>query len=63
MNQLKMAMHAVSFWMSLMHLGGFIFMTASTFFGLGRMPSRQTMLPSSMPDGMPNMHFLGFSFH
>jgi hypothetical protein len=39
MNRLRAAMHLVGFWMSLMHLGGFIFMTASTFSGLGCMPS------------------------
>jgi hypothetical protein len=32
MNQLRAAMHPVSFWMSLTHMGGFIFMIASTFF-------------------------------
>jgi hypothetical protein len=63
MNRLRAAMHPVHLWMSLMHLAGFIFMTAFTFFGLGRMPSWLTMLPNNMPDGTPNMHFLGFSFH
>jgi hypothetical protein len=31
MNQLRAAMHPVSFWMSLMHLGGFILITALIF--------------------------------
>jgi hypothetical protein len=63
MNRLKVAMHPVNFWMSLTYFGGFIFMTTLTFSRLGCMPSQLTMLPSSMPDGTPNMHFLGFNFH
>jgi len=46
-----------------MFLGGHISSTALTFEGFDRMPSRLTMLPSSMPEGTPKMHFLGLSLH
>jgi hypothetical protein len=39
MNRLRAVLHPVSFYMSLTHFGGFIFMTALTFSRLGRMPS------------------------
>jgi hypothetical protein len=63
MNRLRAAMHLISFSMSLTHFGSFIFMATLTFSVLGHMPSWLTMLPSSMPDVTPNMHFLGFNFH
>jgi len=37
--------------------------TAAIFSGLALMSRRLTMLPSRIPDGMPNMHLVGFNFH
>ena len=62
-NRLSVVMHPMSFYTSFMFLGGRISSTALTFDGFGRIPLRLTILPSSMPEGTPKMHFLGLSFH
>ena len=36
---------------------------ALTFVGLASMPQLLTMKPSSFPDGTPNTHLVGLSFH
>jgi hypothetical protein len=62
MNLLKAAIHLVNFCTSWRLSGGAIFVIAGTFFGLGPIPRREPIYPSSFPEGMPNVHFSGFSF-
>src|SRR6185369_1708926 len=63
MNQLKAAMHPVSFIRSFLLLGGFMNLMALTLVGLASIPRLLTMKPSSFPDGTPNTHLVGLSFH
>jgi hypothetical protein len=52
-------MQPVSFCMPLMFFRGCMSSTALTLDGLGRMPSRLTIiLLGKIPEGMPKMHFL-----
>ena len=63
MNRLKAAMHPVSFIRSFLLLGGFMNLMALTLVGLASMPRLLTKKPSSFPDGTPNTHLVGLSFH
>jgi hypothetical protein len=59
---LKAAMHPVSFWTSLMHVGAFMLVMAEIFSGLASMPRWLMMKPSSLPEGTPKTHLFGLSF-
>jgi hypothetical protein len=61
MNLFKAAMHPVSFWTSLMHVGAFMLVMAEIFSGLALMPCWLMMKPSSLPEGTPSSLF-GLSF-
>jgi hypothetical protein len=61
-NLLRVAMHVVSFCMSLRLSRGFIFMIVDIFSGLGSISRWETIYPSSFPEGTQNVHFLGFNF-
>ena len=63
MNLLKAAMHPISFIMSILLLGGFLNLMALTMVGSASMPQLLTMKPSSFPNGIPNTHLVGLSFH
>ena len=63
MNRLKVAMHPVSFIRSFLLLEGFMNLMALTLVGLASMPRLLTMKPGSFPDGTPNTHLVGLSFH
>jgi hypothetical protein len=62
MNLFRAAMHPVSFYTSLMHVGAFMLVMAEIFSGLALMPWWLVMKPSSLPDGMPKTHLFGLSF-
>jgi hypothetical protein len=62
MNLLRAAMHPVSFWTSLMHVGDFMLVMAEIFSGLASMPRWLMMKPSSLPDDTPKTHLFGLSF-
>jgi hypothetical protein len=47
MNLLKAVMHPMSFCTSWRHLGGFIFMIANIFSGLGSIPRWETIYPTN----------------
>jgi hypothetical protein len=57
MNLLKAAIHPVNFWTSRRLSGGFILVIADTFSGLGSIPQRETIYPSSFPEGTLKVHF------
>jgi hypothetical protein len=61
-NMLKVSMHPVNFCTSCRLSGGFILVIADTFSGLGSIPRWETIYPSNFLEGMPNVHFSGFSF-
>jgi hypothetical protein len=61
MNLLKAAIHPINFCTSWRLSGGAIFVIADTFSGLGLIPFRETIYPSSFPEGMPNVHFSRFN--
>jgi hypothetical protein len=63
MNLFKAAMHPVSFWTSLIHVGAFVLVIAEIFSGLALMPRWLMMKPSSLPEGTPKAHLFGLSFH
>ena len=63
MNLLKAAMCPVSLIRSFLLLGGFMNLMALTLVGLASMPQLLTMKPSSFPNGTPNTHLVGLSFH
>jgi hypothetical protein len=62
MNLFNAAMHPVSFWMSLMHVGAFMQVMAEIFSGLASMPRWLMMKPSSLLEGTPKTHLFGLSF-
>jgi hypothetical protein len=62
MNLNKAAIHPINFWTSWRLSGGFILVIADTFSWLGSIPHRETIYLTSFPEGMPNVHFSGFSF-
>jgi hypothetical protein len=61
MNLLKAAIHPFKFCTSWRLSGGFILVMADTFSGLGSIPRRETIYPSSFPEGTQKLHFSGFS--
>jgi hypothetical protein len=62
MNLFKAAMHPVSFWTSLMHVGAFRLVMAEIFSGLASMLRWLMMKPSSLLEGTPKTHLFGLSF-
>jgi hypothetical protein len=63
MNLFRAAIHSVSFYISLIMSGASISVMAMIFSGLASIPRLLTMNPSNFPDGTPNTHFVGLSFH
>jgi hypothetical protein len=62
MNLIKAAIHPINFWTSWRLLGGFIFVIADTFSGLGSVLRWETIYQSNFSEGTPNAHFSGFNF-
>jgi hypothetical protein len=62
-NLFRAAIHPVSFYTSLMHVGAFILVMAENFSGLASMPRWLMMKPSSFPEGTPKTHLFELSFH
>jgi hypothetical protein len=54
---LKVTTHPINFWMSWRLSGGASFVIADTFSGLGSIPHQETIYPSNIPEGTPNVHF------
>ena len=63
MNLLKAAMHPVNFIRSFLLLEGFMNLMALILVMLASMPRLLTMKLISFPDGTPNTHLVGLSFH
>jgi hypothetical protein len=63
MNLFRAALHPVSFCTSLIVAGASMSVMAVIFLGLASIPRFLMMNPSNFPDGTPNMHFVGLSFH
>jgi hypothetical protein len=63
MNLFRAAIHPVSFCISLIVARASMSVKAVIFIGLASIPRLLTMNPSNFPDGTPNMHFVGLSFH
>jgi hypothetical protein len=61
MSLLRAAIHPVNFYTSRMLSGEVIFMIADTLSGLGPIPCRETIYPSSFPEGTPNIYFSRFN--
>jgi hypothetical protein len=59
MNLFRAAMHPVSFYTSLMHVGAFMLVKTEIFWGLASMLRWLMMKPSSLPDGTPKTHLFG----
>jgi hypothetical protein len=62
MNLFRAAMHPVSFYKYLMHVGAFMLVMEEIFSGLASMPRWLMVKPSSLPDGTPKTHLFGLSF-
>jgi hypothetical protein len=63
MNLFRATMHPVSFCTSLIVAGASMSVMAMMFSGLASIPRLLTMNLSNFPDGTPNTHFVGLSFH
>jgi hypothetical protein len=61
MNLFKAAMHPVSFYTSLMHVGAFMLVMAEIFSGLASMLRLLMMKLSSLPDGTSKTHLFRLS--
>jgi hypothetical protein len=55
MNLLRAVMHLVNFCMSWRLSGGFMFVIANNFAGLGSIPRWEIIYPSSFLEGTPNV--------
>jgi hypothetical protein len=64
MNLLKAAIPPppINFWTSWRLSCGFILVIIDTFSRLGSISHRETIYPSSFPEGTPNVHFSEFNF-
>src|SRR3954464_14742187 len=60
-NRLTAATQPVSRWMSLRHVGPFMFKMGLIFSGLISIPRWETMKPNSLLAGTPKTHFFGLS--
>jgi hypothetical protein len=63
MNLFRAAIHPVSFCTSLIVAGASMSVMAMIFSGLASIPRLLMMNLSNFPDGTPNTHFVGLSFH
>jgi hypothetical protein len=63
MNLSRAAIYPVSFCTSMIVAGASMSVMAVIFTGLASIPRLLTMNLSKFPNGTPNMHFVGLSFH
>jgi hypothetical protein len=62
MNLLRAAIYLLNFCASWRLSSGSIFAIVGTFSGLGSIAHWETVYPSHLPEGTPNVHFSGFNF-